>query len=139
MGGLITQLRAYICSSAYFSIVDTMRATGWQGKSSQVINSHNAFCICAKSKQQKSKIKACAILLFLSLLWLSPAGLIVCKYFSHGRNPTFRSPVPLSTCARGAISILKRVIIACSQLPHATLFYEPCRPAVCYPEFAHEN
>ena len=31
MGGLITQLRAYICSSAYLSIVDTMRATGWQG------------------------------------------------------------------------------------------------------------
>ena len=80
-------------------------------KSSQVINSHNAFCICAKSKQQKSKIKACAILLFLSLLWLSPAGLIVCKYFSHGRNPTFRSPLSLSTCARDAIAILKRVTL----------------------------
>ena len=37
-----------------------------QIKSSQVINSHNAFCICAKSKQQKSKIKACAIYLIFA-------------------------------------------------------------------------
>ena len=95
-----TEIRLHYLSSVYLSI-----------KSSQVINSHNAFCICAKSKQQKSKIKACAILLFLSLLWLSPAGLIVCKYFSHGRNPTFRSPLSLSTCARGAIAILKRVTL----------------------------
>ena len=108
-------------------------------KSSQVINSHNAFCICAKSKQQKSKIKAGAVFMFLSLLWLSPAGLIVCKYFSHERNPTFRSPLSLSTCAHGAITTLKRVTFACSQLPNASLFYEPCGPAVCYPEFAHES
>ena len=128
-----------LLESSFCSEVVEARGAARHVKSSQVINSHNAFCICAKSKQQKSKIKACAIYLLLSLLWLSPAGLIVCKYFSHGRNPTFRSPLSLSTCARGAIAILKRVIFACSQLPHAILFYEPCRPAVCYPEFAHKN
>ena len=85
-------------------------------ESSQVINSHNAFCICAKSKQQKSKIKACAIYLLLSILWpLAVASwancLLIVNVFLTGETKLFRSPSSLSTYAHGTVAILKRVIL----------------------------
>ena len=108
-------------------------------KSSQVINSHNAFCICAKSKQQKPKnISMRNILVSVAPLAVA-SWANCCKCFLTEETQLFRSPLSLRTYAHGAVAILKRVTFARSRWPRASLFFEPCGPAVCSPEFAHEN